>query len=42
MTDFLLYDQPVKHEQTHEQTPEQMLATVELLTEAFGGKRVVN
>lgn len=38
MTDFLLYDQPVKHEQT----PEQMLATVELLTEAFGGKRVVN
>jgi hypothetical protein len=38
MSGFLLYDRPVKHEQT----AEQMLATVELLTEAFGGTKVVN
>ena len=38
MTDFLLYDQPEKHQQT----PEQLLAIVDLLTDAFGGKMVVN
>jgi len=38
MKDFLLYDRPEKKEQS----PEQMLALAELLTDAFGGKRVVN
>ena len=39
MRDFLLYDRPVKHDT---QTPEQMLAMVELMTAAFGGTKVVN
>jgi hypothetical protein len=38
MTDFLLYDRPKKQGQT----AEQMLAMVELMTEAFGGTKVVN
>lgn len=38
MTDFLLYERPEKQGQT----AEQMLAVVDLLTDAFGGKRVVN
>ena len=38
MKDFLLYDRPEKQSQT----PEQMLAMVELMTEAFGGTKVVN
>jgi hypothetical protein len=38
MKDFLLYDRPEKQGQT----AEQMLAMVELMTEAFGGTKVVN
>ena len=38
LADFLLYDRPVKHEQT----AEQMLAMVDLLVDGFNGKRVVN
>jgi hypothetical protein len=39
MKDFLLYDQPVVK---HEQTPEQMLAMVDMIVDGFHGKRVVN
>jgi hypothetical protein len=38
MSDFLLYDRPVKREQT----AEEMLAIAGLLTDAYGGKRVLN
>jgi hypothetical protein len=38
MTDFLIYDRPAKKGQT----AEQMLAIAEMLTDAYGGKRVVN
>jgi hypothetical protein len=38
MTDFLIYDRPAKKGQT----AEEMLAIVGLLTDAYGGKRVLN
>jgi len=36
--DFLIYDRPMKKGQT----AEQMLAIAGLLTDAYGGKRVLN
>lgn len=38
MADFLIYDRPAGRGQT----AEQMLAIAEMLTDAYGGKRVVN
>lgn len=38
LSDFLIYDRPMKKGQT----AEEMLMIAELLTDAYGGKRVVN
>jgi hypothetical protein len=42
LADFLIYDRPYDRPVRKGQTAEQMLAIAELLTDAYGGKRVLN